>query len=254
MAPLRTSAGRPAPTLRASKRPQEPTVRGSFVEVHLRPPPTSHWMRKVSERFGAHVRLMLCRPTGPGETRMLRVVEISSDPEKMPEILRFVRKATPRGLTTVASQAPHRAVVWAEEPMDPSCAAVYHVGAVCNSCPLAPTTDPSVGPEGEWRLIIPKVSPRARALLKVFRPEDGSSSLLRVGGPATGTELTTRQERAVDAAFQMGYFDHPRRVGLREVAKALGVSRSTALELIRRGLTKVLARRSSQGFPGFSLE
>lgn len=225
---------------------------GSFVEIRLKTPPSSHWMTQLGERFQARTRVLLCRPTGPGEAKMIRILEIGAEPGKMPAIVRFIRRAAPKGAVTFSARAPHHLLVWAVEPMPAACAAVFHVGAVCTACPLS---NDGFGSEEEvrhqWSLLLPRMSPRARGLLKVFDPRDGTAAILRVGGLAPETELTTRQERAVETAFRMGYFDHPRKAGLAEVAKVLGVSRSTTLELLRRGLTKVLSRREDARMLGF---
>ena len=230
----------------------KPDTNSSFVEVRLRSPPSTHWMGQIVEKFGGRARVLLCRPTGPGEGKMLRVVEVSAPPEKMEAIVRFARRSASKGTMTIDARAAHRIMLWVVEPTPPACAAVFHAGAVCASCPLFPRADVPQEDGQDWSLLLPRMSPRAKALLKVFGPHDGASALLRVGGIAPEAEMTSRQERAVETAFRMGYFDHPRRAGLREVAVALGVSRSTTLELLRRGLTKVLARREAQGVPGFA--
>ncbi|MDE1819760.1 MAG: helix-turn-helix domain-containing protein [Euryarchaeota archaeon] len=209
-------------------------------------------MRQMVERFDARARVLLCRPTGPGDGKMLRVVEVAGEPSQMDAILRLARRSSSRGSIAIDQRAPHRALIWSIEPTPAACAAVFHVGAVCTTCPLFPRSNGGKDEEEEeWSLLLPRMSPRAKALLKVFGPHDGSSALLRVGGIAPEAEMTSRQERAVETAFRMGYFDHPRRSGLREVAAELGVSRSTTLELLRRGLTKVLSRRETTGVPGF---
>lgn len=51
--------------------------------------------------------------------------------------------------------------------------------------------------------------------------------------------LTQRQEDALRAATLLGFFDRPQRARAEDVAEALGVSRSTALQHIRRAEAKV---------------
>ena len=69
------------------------------------------------------------------------------------------------------------------------------------------------------------------------------SSLLRLGvsvkvikvirlKPNAG--LTQKQFEAVRTAYAMGYFDFPRRAGIKDVAGKLGLSVSTTTELLRR--------------------
>ncbi|MGC9105526.1 MAG: helix-turn-helix domain-containing protein [Thermoprotei archaeon] len=46
--------------------------------------------------------------------------------------------------------------------------------------------------------------------------------------------LTQKQFEAIRVAYSLGYFDYPKRASIRDVAQKLGVSVSTATELLRR--------------------
>ena len=76
--------------------------------------------------------------------------------------------------------------------------------------------------------------------------------------------LTARQEQILTIAFERGYFDFPKKLGLVELAASTGIKTSTLAEILRRGQKKILgeylARRSllhedvclgSQGLHGF---
>ena len=52
--------------------------------------------------------------------------------------------------------------------------------------------------------------------------------------------LTTRQEQILSIAFEEGYFDFPKRIGLKELAQQTGIRTSTLAEILRRGQKKVL--------------
>jgi len=60
--------------------------------------------------------------------------------------------------------------------------------------------------------------------------------------------LTTRQEQILAIAFERGYFDFPKKVGLEDLASIIGVKTSTMAEILRRGQKKIvgeyLARRA----------
>jgi predicted DNA binding protein len=58
--------------------------------------------------------------------------------------------------------------------------------------------------------------------------------------------LTERQMSALKAAVEMGYFETPRRSSIREVAKRLKVSPSTAVEHLRKAEKKVLESYARQ--------
>jgi len=60
--------------------------------------------------------------------------------------------------------------------------------------------------------------------------------------------LTARQEQILSIAFERGYFDFPKKVGLDELAALAEIKTSTLAEILRRGQKKILgeylARRS----------
>jgi len=60
--------------------------------------------------------------------------------------------------------------------------------------------------------------------------------------------LTARQEQILTIAFERGYFEFPKKLGLSELASQTGVKTSTLAEILRRGQKKILreylARRS----------
>ena len=60
--------------------------------------------------------------------------------------------------------------------------------------------------------------------------------------------LTARQEQILTIAFERGYFDFPKKLGLVELAASTGIRTSTLAEILRRGQKKILgeylARRS----------
>ncbi len=53
-------------------------------------------------------------------------------------------------------------------------------------------------------------------------------------------EITYKEYMLLKLAFEGGFFDSPKRIKLEEIARSLGISKSTASETLRRGLKKVL--------------
>lgn len=63
---------------------------------------------------------------------------------------------------------------------------------------------------------------------------------LRGTGPSAGL-ITDRQREVLDTARRMGYFEVPRRCTLADVADDLGVDKSTASEILRRGQDRIVS-------------
>ena len=54
------------------------------------------------------------------------------------------------------------------------------------------------------------------------------------------SSLTGKQELVVKVAFDLGYFDYPKKISVREMAEIFGVSPATINEEIRKGVKKIL--------------
>jgi len=68
--------------------------------------------------------------------------------------------------------------------------------------------------------------------------------------PGRGLELTPLQERALRTAVDMGYYEMPHRVGLKDLGKRLGLPVSTVAYNLRRAESAVILERHRQKYPG----
>ena len=57
----------------------------------------------------------------------------------------------------------------------------------------------------------------------------------------TARELTTEQERVLETAFDLGYFDIPKKIKLEDLARRLNISKATLDVVLRRAQRKVVA-------------
>lgn len=64
--------------------------------------------------------------------------------------------------------------------------------------------------------------------------------LMRVTPLDESRALTERQEEITMLAFEMGYFDTPRRVKLKDLSERIGVSQATLSEVLRKGQKKIV--------------
>lgn len=55
-----------------------------------------------------------------------------------------------------------------------------------------------------------------------------------------GLRLTDRQLKIVEVAFIRGYYDYPKRISIRELARIFSVSTATVSEILRRGQRKII--------------
>ncbi len=93
----------------------------------------------------------------------------------------------------------------------------------------------------EW-IITARRSSLAK-LARLLESQNYSFELLRVGEIQDAPALLTERERDVlEYAFATGYFDIPKRAGVREIAEHFGISISTASDILRRGVRKIVKK------------
>ena len=218
------------------------------MELRIRGGPVPHWMQDLGTRWGAGVRLHICRRTEGSPRRLLQLLEITATPVTLPMITAFLRQRARPGEVSLTQLGPHRLLVRLVGPLPPLCHSVFEMGAICMSCPFLPSADAAEGEskEGEWRVLVHRTQD-ARSLLASFTtPGNSPASLVRIGSYRGSRDLTACQELAVGTAFALGYYDYPRRAQLKDVAKSLGVSRATAMENLRRGMRKLASLRQAE--------
>lgn len=207
-----------------------------------------HWMQDLGTRWGAGVRLHVCRHTEGTPRRLLQLLEINATPATLPEITAFLRQRPRPEEVSLTQLGPHRLLVRLVGPLPALCHSVFEMGAICMSCPFLPSTDAPEGEskEGEWRVLVHRVQDAPPLLASFATPGNSPASLIRIGSYRGSQDLTARQELAVATAFVLGYFDYPRRAQLKDIAKSLGVSRAAAMENLRRGMRKLASLRQAE--------
>jgi len=198
----------------------------------------------VTETFrslGVSFRLLSCRPTDRGRRRLLRLFEVQTDGEGVGPVVRRLRADRSSRDVMASSIGPDRALLRVSAPMPPGCSAAFDLGDFCLNCPFFGKDDPTK--PATWRVLVPQIGDARRLLRASARNGTPRPVLLRAGAYRRPWGLTGRQEKALRTAFQLGYFDYPRKTSLATLASRLGVGRSTALELLRKATTKLAAQR-----------
>jgi hypothetical protein len=237
MADQRTRAGRVA---RASKRRPRgtPAAEPSLLELRLpyRTPP--HGLPEALQRAGAEARLVACRLTDTAPRRLLRWLDVNVAPERRDHLTETLRRRLGRRGLALAVLGPDRLLVRVSEPAPAVCVATAKAGAICVRCPLL-----GVSERNEWHLLVPR-GPAAGALLRELQGGDaGPPAIARLRSYRSTATLTRRQDSALRTAYEVGYFDYPRRGTLADVARRLGAGKSATLEVLRRATAKLAQGR-----------
>lgn len=212
----------------------------SLVKVDVVAGSARHWIRDLTERWSLRVRFDVCRPMGPDLSRLLQVVELTGDPGDLGAAERYLRHHSGIEALTVMVLSPSRRFIRAVTPMPDSCRTVIEGGAVCAGCQFVPAK----GADGQdrWTLVVPRTPESLRAIARLRSgPEKPGSHILRMRQFVPDQTLTPRQATALETAYRLGFYAFPRRTNLKEISRILGVTRSTAAELLRRAESKMFA-------------
>lgn len=194
-------------------------------------------LSEVLRREGAGTQLIACRLSDRAPRRLLRWLDVDVPSERRDRLLRLLRRRVPARDLAVAVIGPDRLLVRVTERAPAICLAAFRAGGLCVNCPLlAVRVRPPV------RMVVP----RGTDLSRFLRDVRGGGARLSIARPKpyrSGAGLTRRQDRALRTAYGLGYFDYPRRGTLGDVARALGVGRSAALEMLRRAMAKLAEGR-----------
>ena len=229
----RARDGRPTPG------PRSPSPRpGSLLEVQFEPLQRGHPIADPFRAENATVHLIGCRLGGSSPPSLLRWLDVEADPGGTDRLVRSIQRRLGSASVAAAPLGPGRLLLRVKEPAPPICLATLKTGGICMVCPLLPTSD-----HDPWRVVVPR-GPESRELLNRLPEEaNGSFAVRRVEPYRSRASLTRRQDLALRTAFDLGYFAYPRRATLGDVARALGVGRSTTLEVLRRATAKLAGRR-----------
>jgi hypothetical protein len=234
---VRTGPPRPR-SARAVRRPPPP---GTVVEVRLAAAPGDDRVQDVLRAHRAAGRLVTCRPWGRSPPRLLRWFEVDAPEVELEPMIADLADRVGAANLSVARVSPRRVLLRLIGPIPALCAATFSAGGLCTSCRLhASHAEDEVAP---LRILVPR---RANARRLLFPPDAPPGARVRLvsAGPYHGRGgLTPRQDEALRVAHRLGFFRYPRGADLGAVAKALGIGRSSTLELLRSATGRLVDER-----------
>ncbi len=236
--PVASSTHRPVPPAPRPKRaPATPHLPPLF-EVRLDHRREAHSLSELFQREGAETHLIACRLTDRAPRRLLRWLDVEVAPERTDRLLHALRRRLRLRHVALAHIAPGRVMMRVSEPAPSICTATYRAGGICVACPLMSRKE-----RDAWRIVLPRGA-RTKAFLRDLPVgSSGRLAIARLKPYRSGAALTRRQDRALRIAYDIGYFDYPRRGSLGDVARTLGSGRSATLELLRRATAKLAGGR-----------
>lgn len=209
-----------------------------MLEAVLKCPQPHKWIQLVTEGYSAEVDILDSKSPSKGITQHL--FDIQANASQVEELLEAIKKD--KDVTEVEAVRSRGGRIYGSVSSR-RCTVCKEVAR--SKCFLASVAISSR--EGaRWTLLGSGDS--FSGLLRALERQGVDYEVKEKRNLEDSDLLTSRQEQILSIAFEMGYFDFPKRAGLKEVAGQTGIKTSTLAEIVRRGQKKILgeylARRS----------
>lgn len=202
-----------------------------MLEAVLRITPPHSWIKRVTDSFPAVIRILDCRNL-QGQKGVQELFEITSSPELSDKIIAHLRHDDYVYDIDVVKGKAGRIIGSLKTKKCTACKTF-----ACASCFYISGTTRSDG-RLEWTLL--GSDTMIKTLVKELEEEGVEVEVVKVSRLSGEDELTARQEQILQIALEKGYFEFPKNITLRQLAKILDVSPATLTEILRRGQKRIL--------------
>jgi len=190
-----------------------------------------NWMSEIPQKHPVTIRVIDRVPYS--EKGVKDLVEIAGPEDVMEEVLEDIKK-NPL-VSKVETTVTERGKV---------------IGAIttarCEICRILTDSDVFLisaeskgGGKVEWTLVVSDKSV-LKDIFDHLKSKGVESDLVKLTKIDDKESLTDRQDKITHVAFERGYFDYPKRISLRELARMFEVSPSTLSEILRKGQRKIV--------------
>lgn len=202
-----------------------------FASLLVRTP--GNWIGNLSSSCDLSVRILKCVPKGGDGGQSL--LQIDTDPGiSQEELVGRIREVEPDCTIQLTSAGPGRHIGTVELQRCAACRLMAESGCFMDS---ASSREDGVM---QWSVI----APNARALTKLVEKVTAHGCTVEVEKVSvlrTASELTVAQEKVLLMAYELGYFDIPKKITLEKLAKRMEISKATLDIMLRRAQRKLVA-------------
>ena len=185
----------------------------------------------ISKKHDAVVKILGCVPFS--KTGAKSLLEVRAREDKIPGVMKDFKASHGFSEVDMAKTGKDRMLASVSTTKCAICSTMAGSG-----CFLVSAT--SRDDHLHWT-VLASMNEQIKALIQRMKDNGMDARLLGIKDISSKEELTKRQEDILRIALEKGYFDYPKRVSIRELAKTFGISISTLSEILRAGQKKALA-------------
>lgn len=194
-----------------------------------------NWISSFSNRTGMSVQVQRCALKSGGRGRsILRI----SGPEgrSKEEVEGDIGISSPSCSVSLTTVSPGKWIGTAEVTDCRLCCALSN-----SDCMLDSARSNAQG-EVEWVVVAPNASALS-SLVGELRALGCQVDVAKVKDLKDARELTEHQRKALRLAYELGYYDIPKRINLQELARRMEISKPTLDIILRRAQRKLVEER-----------
>jgi len=201
-----------------------------MFEVELSITPQRAWVYNLSPKYQAVVKILDCKPVKRGGVRELFEIFVAED--RVGDVLKELKSNSSVTRLDVISVKGGRIT---GSLISHTCSACKVLAS--SGCFILSST---LNQDGTIRWVMLGNKPSIKKLLDQLEKQGVRFTIKKIGRAKTPNLLTKRQEEVLLLAYELGYFDQPRRINLHSLASMLKLSPPTLSELLRRAQKKVI--------------
>lgn len=193
----------------------------------------NNWIGDLCRATDTTVKVLRCTAkNGNGGQSLVRIESYDGVNEE--DITKYVRSADPESDISFSRNGSKRLLATVEMKSCTTCRVLADSNCLLDSAVSRP--DGGI----QWNIIAPTGADLTH-LVDSLKSKGATVAVEKVTILRTARELTTEQERVLQTAFELGYFDIPKKVKLDDLAKRLQISKATLDVVLRRAQRKIVA-------------
>ena len=189
------------------------------------------WITKLVQRFDVDVRILDTIPNKKGGCQDL--IELKLNDENLEDIVAFLEDFPDISSVNIEMVEKKKAIGVIQCKMCFGCEDVIESNCFLVS---AKTKDDA---KIEWTVVSSDNS-CMRDLIERLGKHGGNPEVIKMKKISDEEMLTENQEKIVRTAYERGYYDFPKRIGVKELADMFEISTATLSEILRRGQRKII--------------
>jgi predicted DNA binding protein len=203
-----------------------------MMEAVLLVEPPHSWIRRIVSKYPVTIRLLDCKALLDREG-VQELFEMTGQGEISDRLIEDLRKDDYVFDVDVLKGKAGRLIGSVKTHKCTACRSF----ATANCFLISATTRP----DGRVEWVILGGQRAVPDLLKRLEKDNVKVEVSRISNVEDQAALTARQEQILQIALEKGYFDFPKKINIRDLAKTLDISTATLAEILRRGQKRVLA-------------